>query len=482
MRISSVASAAIALSSFATTDAFAPMAPRVSSHRAAAAVTTTMTATMKSPTALEAYVRTGESTPRNLPAFNEWATANGVQKIDGIELYSEDGLDWFAITTVDIPAGTTLMFVPSIMILNSANVKEELTAMSNGGVTAAVEQLVRIGSGGSIDQFYLFLKLLLEYENQENSPYFPWLDSLPRLYYNAISMTDFCYECLPPLVFSLSRLERVKFDNFSTVLQKVDILSPELKKQKDVLKWAFNAVHTRAYDSKEGQPPGQASLVPMADMFNHGTDTEVEVAFDEQGNCLVYTTTDVYANSPLRISYGCPTNPSMLFARYGFLDESSPATFCKMMDIPRTPDNVDMGMDFSKMLFYKDTGDISQEVMDVVLYAKVLGSIPYHPDIGDVKKIFYEAHVNGDEETKQAIHERYRYETVTAIKKHVDTFLQQLEELGKKSVGKSFEEHPRLPLILKHNEFVKETFLTVQANLNAFLEQYEDAREELVQA
>ena len=68
---------------------------------------------------------------------------------------------------------------------------------------------------------------------------------------------------------------------------------------------------------------------------------------------MVYTTRDVPANSPLRISYGCPTNPSFLFARYGFLDESSPATFCKMMHIPKTEENVNMGMDFSKMLFYR---------------------------------------------------------------------------------------------------------------------------------
>ncbi len=42
-----------------------------------------------------------------------------------------------------------------------------------------------------------------------------------------------------------------------------------------------------------------------------------------------------------------------------------------MMDIPKTNENVNVGMDFSRMLFYHDTGDISPEVMDVILYAKV---------------------------------------------------------------------------------------------------------------
>ena len=84
-------------------------------------------------------------------------------------------------------------------------------------------------------------------------PYLPWLDSMPRLYFNTISMTDFCLECLPPLVFSLSRLERVKFDNFKQVLGKVNFLSDYVKKDEAVLSWAFNAVYTRAYANKDRQ-------------------------------------------------------------------------------------------------------------------------------------------------------------------------------------------------------------------------------------
>ncbi|KAL7491306.1 hypothetical protein ACHAWT_001142 [Skeletonema menzelii] len=405
-----------------------------------------------------------ENAPRSLPPFEAWCAENGVQKMDGVELYSEDGVDYQAVTTVDIPAGSTVMYIPAQLCLHSSTVGEELCAMSPT-VQQAADQLQKIGSGNSIPDFYLFLKLLIEYEKEDQSDYFPFLDSLPRLYFNAASMTDFCYECLPPLVFSLSRMERVKLENFQNVLQKVDLVSAFNKQNLPLLKWCFNAVYTRAYADKEGQG-SDVTLTPMADMFNHGTDTEVEVYFDEGGNAMAYTTVDVPANSPLRISYGCPTNPSFLFARYGFMDDSSPATFCKMMDIPKTPENVNMGMDFSKMLFYHDTGDISQEVMDVVLYAKVLANIKYSPETGDVKQQFYDAHMNGDEATKAAIHEAYRYETIMAIKKHVDTFMDQLIALEEKSAGKSFEEHPRLPVILHHNQFVKETFSKVQQNLD----------------
>ncbi|KAL7452227.1 hypothetical protein ACHAWC_005815 [Mediolabrus comicus] len=406
-----------------------------------------------------------ENAPRSMPPFESWCAENGVQKMDGIELYSEDGMDYQAVTTVDIPTGSTVMYIPANLCLHSSTVGQELIAMSPTVQTAA-DQLQKIGSGNSIPDFYLFVKLLVEYEAEDQSFLFPYLDSLPRLYFSAVSMTDFCYECLPPLVFSLSRMERVKYDNFVSVLQKVDLVSQYNKQNTPLLKWAFNTVYTRAYADKEGQG-SDVTLTPMADMFNHGTDTEVEIYFDEQGNGMAYTTTDVPANSPLRISYGCPTNPSFLFARYGFMDDSSPATFCKMMDIPKTPENVDMGMDFAKMLFYHDTGDISQEVMDVVLYAKVLANVKYDPEIGDVKQQFYNAHMQGDEATKAAIHEAYRYETISSIKRHVDTFLEQLSALENKSVGKSFEEHPRLPVILHHNQFVKETFMKVKENLDA---------------
>jgi hypothetical protein len=51
--------------------------------------------------------------------------------------------------------------------------------------------------------------------------------------------------------------------------------------------------------------------------FNHHYDPEVEISYDEQGNCIAYTTRDVSAGSELRISYGFVTNPSALFGEFG---------------------------------------------------------------------------------------------------------------------------------------------------------------------
>jgi len=409
----------------------------------------------------EPYVNVAESSPRNMESFQEWATNCGVQQAQGFQLTTEDGIDFSVITTEDVPAGQPVLAVPANMVLSSSGCQQELSDMSNGGVQEAVQMMGRIGAGLSVPEFYLTLKVLVEYEKGDQSGYFPWLNSLPRLYLNAVSMTDFCYECLPPLVFSLSREERLKFDNLLEVIQKVDVISEDLKREESIIKWAFNAVHTR----RLGERGEELFLVPMVDMLNHGTETEIEIGFDEQGNCQAYTTVDVPAGSPLRRSYGCPTNPSPFFAKYGFLDETSPATFCKMMNIRSTPELVNLGYDFSKMLFYKDTGQISEEVWDVVLYDKILATNP------DVRQQFYEAHMRGDGETKEAIHQQFFPQTAMEIKNHVDTFLNQLDELSNKAAGKSIEEHPRLPLILNHNNFVKSTFLKVKEFLDPLVAQ-----------
>jgi len=385
----------------------------------------------------------------------------GIQQAEGFQLASEDGLDYSVVTSADIPAGQPVLIVPANMVLRASGCKQELMAMSSGGVEEAVKTMGRIGAGLSVPEFYLTLKILVEFEKGNDSPYFPWLNSLPRLYYNSVSMTSFCYECLPPLVFNLSREEKVKFDNLLEVLKKVDVISDGIKQSPDIIKWAFNAVHTRC----QGESGQDKFIVPMVDMFNHGTETEIALNFDGEGNCAAMTTRDVPAGSPLRLSYGDPTNPSVLFARYGFLDETSPATFCKMMNIKSTPEVVDIGYDFSKMLFYKDTGEISQEVWDVVLYSKVLANKP------DVRKQFYDAHMCGDGNTKQAIHQNFFLQTSTEVKNHVDTFLKQLDELSSKAVGQDTNEHPRLPLIMKHNEFVRNTFVNVKNNLDPMVAQ-----------
>ena len=264
--------------------------------------------------------------------------------------------------------------------------------------------------------------------------------------------------------------ERVHFTHFFNSLQQIRILEQDTKDNKDLSRWAYNVVYTRAFGNHNspGMSDPNKRIVPMADMFNHGTETEVDISFDEEGNCYGYSTIDVPAGSPLRISYGCPTNPSYLLATYGFLDESSPATFCKIMNIESTQELRNIGLDFSRMLFYRDTGEITEEVWDVILYT-LLEDV--EEDDWQTQRAFYQACMNGDLDTKNAIHQKYFPLTSRAIQIHVNSFIAELDQLSEKAAAKNVNVHPRIPLILEHNEFVKETFMNVKTNIDSMVSQ-----------
>jgi len=403
-------------------------------------------------TKLAAYVDIDEGAPRDIATMDQWVASCGVQRAEGFELTSEDGADIRVTTSVDLPAESPVLFVPNAMILSAQQSMQEL-----GRVEAAEQRLVSAKAAEHVPNFYLFLKILMEYEQGDQSGWYPWLNALPRYYSNGASMTPFCFDCLPPLVGNLAMGERIKFIQFFQALRYVDFISDEIKNDKEIAKWAFAAVYTRGFPT----PDGDFKIAPMADMFNHGTETEVQTLYDEEGNLSVYTTRDVPAGSPLRLSYGDPTNPSFLFARYGFLDESSPATFCKIM-IPRPEQKlIDMGYSHSKMLFFKDTGEISEEVWDVLLY-QILISDPA------AQQTLYEAHMNGDYNTKQAMHQQYFQQTSVALNNHVNTFLKDLENLQRKGDGIDVLEHPRFPIIMQHNDYVKETFMKVRDQLSQY--------------
>lgn len=406
-----------------------------------------------------AYVDVSEGAERDMGAFDEWAGVCGVQRADGVQLTvtNEYPLEVGVMTAQDLPGETPILVVPQNMILSSFGAMQEF-----GRVEAAEQRLISAKGAQHVPKFYLFLKILVEYEKGDESPWYPWLNSLPRFYANGSAMTPFCFECLPPLAGYLAMNERIKFIQFYQALKYVDshFISDYTKDNKDLAKWAFSVVYTRHFQTSDGD----FKIVPMADMINHhGTNAEAElqISYDDDGNCGVYTNYDIPAGSPLRISYGDPTNPSNLFAKYGFLDESSPATFCKIMIPKPTRELVNMGYDHSKMLFYKETGDVSQEVWDVLLY-QILESDPA------VQQQLYNAHMTGDYETKQAIHQQYYPQIFIALQNHVDSFLLELDNLQSKGFGKDVNDHPRLPLIMQHNEFVKETFMKVSSKLQQY--------------
>ena len=57
--------------------------------------------------------------------------------------------------------------------------------------------------------------------------------------------------------------ERVKFINFFEALKKVDFVTDDTKYDRDLARWAFQIVTTRAFPD---ETTGEYRIVPMADM------------------------------------------------------------------------------------------------------------------------------------------------------------------------------------------------------------------------
>lgn len=310
-----------------------------------------------------------------------------------------------------------------------------------------------------LPSFSLFLQLLQQYEMDAESPYYGYLNSLPRYYTNGASMTDFCFGCLPPYAAGLALEDKSRFKKFVNALDSVSSLSTEVKTYKDLTRWAYNALFTRYQEL----PNGSICLIPMVDYLNHGgVNSNAYVTYDEVGNAYVYTTCDIPAGDAIQICYGDPTNPSALLARYGFLDESSDATYCKYIITNPSYQVYDLGYP-NAMLFYKD-GSISQEVWDVILYQE-LGKVS-HQD----QESFYLACVGGDGDTKQNYLNQYWDQTLFELQDHVNKLMNELEELEiglvtQVDMGQDSGKHPRLPLLMRHNEFVKDIFENVETAL-----------------
>lgn len=161
------------------------------------------------------------------------------------------------MTDANLPAETPVLYVPEAMILSSRKAQQEF-----GKVETAEQRLVSSKAADHIPHFYLFLKILREYETAEQSPWYPWLNSLPRYYSNGASMTPFCFDCLPPLVGWMATNDRIRFIQFFQALKFVNFISDDTKRSKELAKWAFAVVHTRCFETLDGD----VKLVPMADM------------------------------------------------------------------------------------------------------------------------------------------------------------------------------------------------------------------------
>ena len=141
-----------------------------------------------SSSALQGYiVDISSQAPRDIGSFQEWAFSNGVQTSDGFQFTSDDGVDIYAMTTTDIPAESPVLYVPNHMIF-SANKWEDLLSNTES-IRQAEQALQRYNMMQYYSEFALYVYLLGEVEKGDESPWYTWFNSLPRVFYNGASMT-----------------------------------------------------------------------------------------------------------------------------------------------------------------------------------------------------------------------------------------------------------------------------------------------------
>lgn len=403
-----------------------------------------------------AMIHTDESVERNVVGMESWSEQiAGIVRSPSVQFTGipdpvvSTHTDIFLYTTDDLPEQTPLLQVPSMSILSSNRAMMELKSKEMEGVENLV---VTLNAKTELRQFYLMVYILRELERGVESPWYDYFNAMPRYFSNAASMTDFCFECLPPLVSKLAREERRKLRALTgAAIKRVPFLSDDTKYNKELIRFAFQLVYTRAIEDG-----GDIKLVPMVDFFNHnGATPNVYMAYDQEGNCYAQTMRDVQAGEPLTFSYADPTNPSHLFARYGFMDETSEATFCKILPAHVNEALKIIGYAENTMLFYKN-GEVSPQVWDYLLYQALSRNNVKN------KRMFLTACIQNDWNTKQQLHDQFMQVTYASLLQHIDDTLALLDALENKTQNKNLQQHPRIPVILQHNNFVRETFLRVR--------------------
>lgn len=83
------------------------------------------------------------------------------------------------------------------------------------------------------------------------------------------------------------------------------------------------------------------------------------------------------------------------------------------------------------------------------------------------QQIFYQACITGDEALKQSYHSRFYSQTLKALSNQVDSITRTLNELSVFSWQTDVKQHPRLPLVSSHNEFIWDTFELVRQYLDS---------------
>jgi hypothetical protein len=429
----------------------------------------------------ESSITINKGASRDMNSLSSWAQSQGVSFDNAIFVQpdqdrstsSDDATntdDWTLILARNATAASPLLKIPSHLVLSSERIQKELGTTADDARAFLILSNVEL----QVPQFYLFVKFLIEYCEGDGSRWKPWIQSMPRSFDTAICMDDVEMECLPPFAWALASVERYHFHVFCKALKRLPtslFSNKEILDDEETLRWIFNCVFTRCWRYPDPSEDGEerCDMVPLGDMFNHNAKQTIEVDYDDDGSVSFSLRYDSLEGSPLYLSYGMPTNPHRFLVAYGFVDESLPEIFCQILSNEPSQKLVNMGYDSTKMVFRTTDGAIANAVWDVMMY-NLLEQVP------EIQESFYQAHMSEDHATKAAIHGKFHLEATLLLRNHVHKSLQECQELLHSATNLDDSEHPRLPLIRRHLNFLSDTFTKVQNNLDGIIRRETKAR------
>ena len=296
-----------------------------------------------------------------------------------------------------------------------------------------------------------------------------------------------CFECLPSYAKMLAMNERNTYSLFVNALRSsewVPLMEGTINNDQ-LVKWAYNGTilffswyiillyqflsnHIISYHifpmvvaltryHEIWEPSRQKLIAPYLDMLNHSSEPNCEIIVDHQGDVYVSALYDIPAGSSLSISYDDPTNPTPLFAKFGFLPSDCSTIFCKAIHLESQIK--DLGYDFKDLLFDTNTGEISDKVWDVFLYELLQNN-----DQGSANEFWIACKTN-DEDVKQQYHAYYFEYTLYALKEHVSGILGDVTYLTMNAQNYDVSLHRHIPNIIDHNNLVYDTFMMTASML-----------------
>lgn len=407
------------------------------------------------------------SSTRQISGLETWASENGIIMENGFELTqtSKDGQDWNVQLSTSACEGSRILHIPSQLILSGARIMDELS--ESDGFQDAVSYVKQRNFDDELPQFFLWIKLLQEFEKGEASMWYHWIQSLPRrfdmaLYYDHVEM-----ECLPPYAWSLAKLQQLHLEVFSIALGRMSsVVHERTRNDSKLLCWALAVVFTRCWGHENRATGETCHIAPVGDMLNHANLATTVLLYDNEDNCNIIVKGDIEEGHPLSLSYGRTTNPSRFLVLYGFVDTSQTEIFSQILVTNPSQKHIDLGYDVAKMVFSTQDGSIAESIYDVTLFSIL-------EQVADLQTIFHEAHVRGDKETVSVLRSQYLLEISIVLKKHVDgklaeiaNLLQKMDEMYTETIC---QEHPRLPMIYEHNKFLYFTFAKVKSRLDSLI-------------